>query len=142
MLSRFFPDRDFAAADIDRYNRVLEFEFSRVRDFLLMHYTQTERAGAFWEHCRSIPLTDTLLEKIDLFRSHGRILREEAELFPVMSWLSVMMGQNIIPRRYDPLVDTLDPRKIQRKLDALRVNIGRCVESMPTHWDYIPRNAG
>jgi tryptophan halogenase len=145
MLLRFFPDRDFATADIDRYNRVLELEFHRVRDFLLMHYSQTERSGAFWDHCRSIPLTDTLLEKIELFRSHGRILREDAELFPVMSWLSVMVGQNIIPRRYDPLVDSLEPRKIQSKLDQLRSDIRRCVESMPSHWDFIrsspPRTA-
>jgi tryptophan 7-halogenase len=137
MLLRFFPDRDFAAADIDRYNRVLELEFSRVRDFLLMHYTQTERTGAFWDHCRSIPLTDTLLEKIELFRSHGRILREDAELFPVMSWLSVMVGQNIIPQRYDPLVDSLEPHKIHSRLEELRTAIRRCVDSMPAHWDFI-----
>jgi tryptophan 7-halogenase len=137
MLLKFFPDRDFAPADIDRYNRVLELEFARVRDFLLMHYTQTERSGAFWDHCRSIRLTDTLLEKIELFRSHGRILREDAELFPVMSWLSVMVGQNVIPRRYDPLVDSLDPRKIQVRLQELRTDIQRCVESMPSHWDFI-----
>lgn len=140
MLLRFFPDRDFATADIERYNRVLELEFDRVRDFLLMHYTQTERGGAFWEHCRSVPLTDTLLEKIELFRSHGRILREEAELFPIMSWLSVMIGQNIVPRRYDPLVDTLDPDKIQSRLQELRTDIERCVESMPSHWDFIESN--
>ena len=137
MLLKFFPDRDFAPADIDRYNRLLEQEFSRVRDFLLMHYTQTERSGAFWEHCRSIPLTDTLQERVELFRSHGRILREDAELFPVMSWLSVMVGQNIIPRRYDPLVDRLDPDKIQARLEELRTDIRRCVESMPAHWDFI-----
>jgi len=140
MLLRFFPDRDFATADIERYNRVLGLEFERVRDFLLMHYTQTERSGPFWEHCRSIPLTDTLLEKIELFRSHGRILREEADLFPVMSWLSVMIGQNIIPRRYDPLVDSLDPDKIQSRLQELRTGIRRCVESMPSHWDFIESN--
>ncbi len=137
MLLRFFPDRDFAQADIDRYNRVLELEFSRVRDFLLMHYTQTERSGAFWDHCRSIPLTDSLLEKIDLFRSHGRILREDPELFPLMSWLSVMVGQNIVPRRYDPLVDSLDPNTIHCRLKALRADIKRCVASMPAHWDFI-----
>jgi tryptophan 7-halogenase len=141
MLLKFFPDRDFATADIDRYNRMLEFEFSRVRDFLLMHYTQTERSGAFWEHCRTMPLTDSLLEKIDLFRSHGRILREDTELFPVISWLSVMVGQNIIPRRYDPLVDSLDPQKIQAKLEELRTGIERCVGSMPSHWDFV-RSAG
>jgi tryptophan halogenase len=137
MLLKFFPDRDFATADVDRYNRMLEFEFSRVRDFLLMHYTQTERSGAFWDHCRSIPLTDSLLEKIELFRSHGRILREETELFPVISWLSVMVGQNIIPRRYDPLVDSLDPCRIQSKLDELRNGIRGCVECMPLHWDFV-----
>jgi len=137
MLLRFFPDRDFATADIDRYNRILELEFGRVRYFLLMHYTQTERGGAFWDHCRAIPLTDTLLEKIELFRSHGRILREEAELFPVMSWLSVMVGQNVIPRRYDPLVDSLDPTRIQSRLAELRTDIRRCVESMPSHRDFI-----
>jgi tryptophan halogenase len=137
MLLKFFPDRDFASADVERYNRMLEFEFSRVRDFLLMHYSQTERRGAFWEHCRAIPLTDSLREKIELFRSHGRILREDSELFPVISWLSVMVGQNIIPRRYDPLVDSLDPRKIQGKLEELRTGIKGCVESMPSHWDFV-----
>jgi tryptophan 7-halogenase len=134
---KFFPDRDFATADVDRYNRTLEGEFSRVRDFLLLHYTQTERSGAFWDHCRAIPLTDSLLEKIELFRSHGRILREETELFPLISWLSVMVGQNIIPRRYDPLVDSLDPQKIQSRLEELRAGIRGCVESMPSHWEFI-----
>jgi tryptophan 7-halogenase len=139
MLLKFFPDRDFATADIDRYNRTLELDFSHVRDFLLLHYSQTERCEAFWEHCRTMPLTDSLLEKIELFRSHGRILREEAELFPVISWLSVMVGQNILPRRHDPLVDSLDPRKIQSRLEELRAGIRGCVESMPSHWDFIHR---
>jgi tryptophan halogenase len=141
MLLKFFPDRDFATADIERYNRMLESEFSRVRDFLLMHYSQTERTGPFWQHCRDIPLTETLREKIELFRSHGRILREETELFPVQSWLSVMVGQNIIPRRYDPLVDGLDAHKVQARLEELRSSVKDCVEAMPSHWDFI-QNSG
>ena len=137
MLLKFFPDRHFEGADIARYNRMLESEFSRVRDFLLMHYSQTERGGSFWQHCREIPLTDSLREKIELFRSHGRILREETELFPVISWLSVMVGQNIIPRRYDPLVDGLDPGKVKSRLEELRSSVGSCVAAMPSHWDFI-----
>lgn len=137
MLLKFFPDRDFAAADIDRYNRTLAAEFARVRDFLLLHYRQTERAGPFWQHCRDIPPTESLREKIELFRSHGRILREETELFPVLSWLSVMVGQDIIPRRYDPLVDGLDPRRIELRLEELRTAVQDCVAAMPSHWDFI-----
>jgi len=137
MLLKFFPDRDFAAADVDRYNRTLEAEFGYVRDFLLMHYGQTERVGPFWQHCREIPPTDSLREKIELFRSHGRILREETELFPVLSWLSVMVGQNVIPRRYDPLVDGLDSHQIQSRLEQLRASVSDSVAAMPPHWDFI-----
>jgi len=137
MLMKFFPDRDFEPADIERYNKTLEFEFGRVRDFLLMHYAFTERAGAFWEHCRAIPLTETLREKIDLFRGHGRILREDAELFPVQSWLSVMIGQNIVPRRYDPMTDVLDSERIAAKLEEIRATVKQCAETMPPHLDFI-----
>jgi tryptophan halogenase len=142
MLLKFFPDRDFAAADIDRYNRTLESEFGAVRDFLLLHYRQTARAGRFWQHCREMPLTDSLREKIELFRSHGRILREDTELFPVLSWLSVMVGQDLIPRRYDPLVDGIEPRRIECRLEELRASVKECVEAMPSHWDFIQRGDG
>jgi tryptophan 7-halogenase len=140
MLLKFFPNRDFAPADIERYNRILEFEFGRVRDFLLMHYSLTEREGAFWDHCRNAPPTDSLREKLELFRSHGRILREDTELFPVLSWLSVMIGQHVIPKSYDPMADTLNPQKVLERLNEIRATVERCTETMPTHWDYIDRN--
>jgi tryptophan halogenase len=142
MLLKFFPDRDFESADIGRYNRIVEADFSRVRDFLLMHYCHTERAGPFWQHCRDIPLTESLRERIELFRSHGRILREETELFPVLSWLAVMVGQNIIPRRYEPLVDGLDARRIQSRLEELRSSVRDCVDAMPPHWQFLQGTAG
>jgi tryptophan 7-halogenase len=140
MLLKFFPSRDFEQADIDRYNKIFEFEVGRVRDFLLMHYTHTEREGAFWDYCRTLPLTDSLKEKIALFRSHGRILREDSELFPVQSWLSVMIGQNIVPRGHDPLADGLDPRSVADKLEDIRAKVRQCTDAMPTHEDYIARN--
>jgi len=140
MLLKFFPDRSFEQADIDRYNKIFDFELGRVRDFLLLHYTHTERPGEFWEHCRHIPLTDSLKEKIDLFRSHGRILREDTELFPAQSWLFVMIGQNIIPRGYDPLADTLSPQKIMTNLDDIRAVMKRCVAAMPPHGDFIAKH--
>jgi tryptophan halogenase len=140
MLLKFFPDRNFEPADIDRYNKIFEFEFGRVRDFLLLHYTHTERPGAFWEHCRNIPLTDSLKEKIDLFRSHGRILREDTELFPAQSWLYVMIGQAIRPRSYEPTVDTIEDKAIQANLNDIRAVVKRCVDSMPTHQQFIDQN--
>ncbi len=140
MLLKFFPDRRFEQSDIDRYNKIFEFEFGRVRDFLLLHYTQTERTGPFWDHCRTIPFTDSLREKVELFRSHGRILREDTELFPVQSWLFVMIGQKIFPRGYDPLTDSLDEDRIATTLDDIRTVVKRAAEAMPTHQAFIDAN--
>jgi tryptophan halogenase len=140
MLLKFFPDRSFEQADIDRYNRIFEFEFGRVRDFLLLHYSHAGRQGAFWDHCRSMPLTDSLKEKLDLFKSHGRILREDTELFPAPSWLHIMIGQNIMPRSHDPLADTLDPAKVRDCLAKLRDLVRECTAAMPMHQEFIEKN--
>jgi tryptophan 7-halogenase len=137
MLLKFFPDRHYAQPDIDRYNKILASEFAHVRDFLLMHYTHTVRSDPFWQHCRKIPLTDSLHEKIELFRSHGRILRDEREVFPIQSWLSVMTGQGIVPRGYDPITDSLDEQTIKTRLDDLRAKVQHCADATPSHEDFI-----
>lgn len=137
MLLKFFPDRTFEKADSERYNKILDFEFSRVRDFLLLHYTRTRRTGPFWDYCRAITLPESLQEKIDLFLSHGRILREDTELFPVQSWLFVMIGQGLIPRGYDPLTDSIAAEKIIATLDDIKTTVARAAEAMPSHRDFI-----
>jgi tryptophan halogenase len=141
LFLKLFPDRHFRAADIDRYNRMCTFEYERVRDFLLLHYTFTERDDSeLWRHCRSVTPPDSLREKLDLFRSYGRIMREDTELFPEQSWLHVMLGQNVMPSGYDPLADGLDFATTQRHLDDIRAVMRRCTEVMPLHHDFISQN--
>jgi tryptophan halogenase len=141
MLLKYFPDRNFKSADIDRYNKTFAFEYERIRDFLLLHYRTTERDDCeFWRYCRNLPLSDSLNERIELFRSYGRILREDNELFPVQSWLYVFLGQNIVPGRYDPMADTLDPQQILTNLDNIRSVVRKCADAMPLHQDFIDQN--
>lgn len=140
MLIKYFPDRSFEQADIDRYNKTLTFEFERVRDLLVLHYTTNERDDtAFWRHCRTIAHPDSLTEKLELFRSYGRIEREENELFPVQSWLFVMLGQNVLPRRYDARADTLDAEAAKSNLANIRDVIAECARAMPMHQDFIDK---
>jgi tryptophan halogenase len=137
MLLKFFPDRTFAPADIGRFNATIGFEFERIRDFLVMHYRHTERPGAFWDHCRALPLPDSLRERLDLFASYGRSLRDETELFPPQSWLSVMMSQNLVPRSYDPLADTLDAAQVDARLAQIRERVRSSAAAMPLHREVV-----
>ena len=141
LLLSNFPDRNFNTADIDRYNKTVAAEYERVRDFLVLHYSTSERDDSeIWRYCRSIDKPDSLKERIELFRSFGRLLREDNELFPMQSWLYVFVGQNIMPRSDDPLANILDPRQIGDTLDNIRGVIRQCAEVMPKHEDFIKQN--
>jgi tryptophan halogenase len=141
MLFMLFPDLGFAPADIERYNKVIGEEYERVRDFLVLHYSTSERTDSdMWRHCRTIPKPHSLEERIDLFKSHGRILRENFELFPTQSWLYVFVGQNLMPAGDDPLVDVLDQKMVADNLRNIRDVVAKCAAQMPKHEDFIREN--
>jgi tryptophan halogenase len=141
MLLQLFPDRNFRSPDIDRYDRTYVYEYERIRDFLLLHYRMTECDDSeLWRHCRSVMLPDSLKERLGLFSSYGRIVREDLELFPVQSWLYMLLGQNVLPSGYDPMADTLDAQQVQNNLDDIRAVIRRSAEVMPLHQDFVNNN--
>lgn len=139
-LITFFPDKSFSEVNIDEYNRQTQFEFERSRDFLVLHYKATERDDSpFWDYCRNMAIPETLQQKIDLFKSSGRIFRESNELFTEVSWLLVMLGQGIEPKSYHPLVDLVPDDQLMHMLDGTRKVLHDSVSVMPTHADYIAK---
>ena len=143
-LITFFPDAGFRQADIDEFNRQCDFEVERIRDFLILHYHATERNDTpFWDYCRTMEVPQTLQRKLDLYRSHGRIVRENMELFAEVGWLQVMHGQGIKADGYHPLVDLLGEPEIDNYLKEVSDVIGACVNIMPTHAKFVAaiRNA-
>ncbi len=140
LLLSYFPDRNFNSAEIDRYNKIVTSEYERVRDFLVLHYSTTERDEEIWRYCRNSKQPDSLKERIELFQSFGRLIREDNELFPMQSWLYVMVGQNIMPQHDDPLVGILDPRQLMDNLSNIRSVVRQCAAAMPKHEDFISQN--
>ena len=140
-LVALFPHRSFDAADIDEYNRQVRFEFERSRDFLVLHYTATRREDTpFWRHCRAIGLPDSLAAKIELFRGSGRVFREHEELFTEASWIQVLLGQGVMPRRYHPLVDAMPAAEAARMVEGVRALLARAAGVMPSHAEFIARH--
>ena len=79
----------------DRFNRAMQFEYEKIRDFLALHYNRTERNdSAFWDYCRTMSIPEYLEDKISLFQSRGRIFCENEELFNDTSWFAVMIGRS------------------------------------------------
>ncbi|HYC98673.1 tryptophan halogenase family protein [Brevundimonas sp.] len=139
-LLAFFPDSDFSPADRDAYNRHTSDEYDFIRDFIILHYKATERGDTpFWRQCRDMDVPDTLAAKMDLFRSRGRMLISNDDLFKTPSWEVVMDGQGLSPRSYDPIVDTIPDDDLVAEVETAYRDIQSAVQRLPSHQDYIAR---
>ncbi|HEV2867063.1 MAG TPA: tryptophan halogenase family protein [Allosphingosinicella sp.] len=137
-LMTMFPDRSFQQADIDRFNRIVTFEYEIVREFLVLHYKATERDDSpFWNYCRNMEIPERLAEKIRVFEAYGRTFRENDELFSDTSWFAVMVGQLMKARTYDPVADILPIDETRKRLRHIAEAVHNSAEYMPTHKDFI-----
>lgn len=137
-LIELFPETQCAAADVDEYNRLMDYEFQRVRDFLMLHYVANQRDDApLWRDMRNMEWPDSLRDKIDAFRRRGIVPNYESGLFQPPSWLSVFIGQNIVPQSYDPRVDRMTNGELKTNLERISQSIADAVEHTPEHLDFI-----
>jgi tryptophan 7-halogenase len=137
-LAAIFPDCSFDPADEVEYNRLQIREYEQVRDFIILHYCATVRDDApLWNYCRTMAIPDSLSYRIEQFRSAGRVVFEDKELFVSPNWLSVLIGQDIWPKRYDPLADMQELAHVQSRLGRLKTVIRNTAEGMPSHEQFI-----
>ena len=140
-LLKLFPDARFEPAVRDAFNRQTRFEYERIRDFLILHYTASERRDTpFWRHCAAIARPEGLQQKIEVFRACGQIFRDGEELFTEVGWLQVLLGQGIEPQAYHRLADALEPTQFREFMGNLRTLIQRAVAGMPGHADFVAQH--
>jgi tryptophan 7-halogenase len=125
---------------IAEYNRQTVFEMERIRDFIILHYAANMRDdSAFWRQCAAMPVPDSLAARIELFREAGRIFKDGNELFTEVGWVQVMIGQGVLPERWHPLADQLEPDDLRDFLGLQqRLNRER-VAGMPPHGEFLAR---
>jgi len=139
-LLALFPDKSCAAQERDEYNRGMSTLYEDIRDFIILHYKATQRDDTpFWRRCRDLDVPESLANRMELFLSRGRVFRENSELFTMPSWVAVMVGQNMWPRRYEPLADTLDENRVAEAMAALRTDIAKMAHALPTQEDFLRR---
>ena len=138
-LLSLFPDKTFAQADIDVFNAQSEAEYVWCRDFIIAHYKLVDDATPLWRRCKAMAVPDSLREKLEVFASAGRVFAHGTDLFKEVSWIQVLIGQGLIPERYDPAVDITSPSEILAHLDGVEQVIAKCVKAMPYHGEFIAR---
>lgn len=139
-LMNLFPAADCASILQDTYNQQTQFEYERIRDFIILHYHATERDDTeFWKYVRTMSVPDSLRSKIDLFACDGQFFREADELFGSASWVEVMLGQRIQPRTYHPAVDWVADKDAFAFVDYVEKVVASNVQLMPPHEAFIQR---
>jgi len=139
-LVELFPEKDIAASDRDEFNRVVDVEYDRIRDFLILHYHATERSDSpFWDYVRTMEIPDTLAEKLELFRRRGRVVKYREGVFLEASWIAVYLGQRVFPEGHDMRADLPRPESLAGGMEQLRNEILQSVQGMPDHLGMIAR---
>jgi tryptophan halogenase len=133
-LMDHFPDKTFDPVNIAHYNTLLIDENEKVRDFIVLHYCRTEREDSpLWQYCKNMAVPDSLNERMEIYRSTGRIFPQRFELFSDLSWFFVLDGVGLRPRDYNPLVDAVDFGRVQTIMQEVRGKIAAEVAAAPSH---------
>ena len=140
-IARFLqmmPGKQIEPALADEFNRQARFEWERIRDFLILHYWANGREGEpFWDTCRAMELPDTLTAKVDQFRATGFIHREHEELFTEPGWLQVFVGQDVMPRGWNPIADTMPVEQLEAMMTQIEAGVGRIAADLPGHAPFL-----
>lgn len=141
-LLSLFPNRKSDPHRTHEYNRQTQEEYERVRDFLLLHYAMTGRQDSrMWRHYSNLSLPESLRERIELFRAEGYLLEPHGDLFLNDSWLSVLLGQGVMPDRVLPMAALRRPTDAKAKFDELDALFERVSMAVPEHRDYLNQYA-
>ena len=137
-LVKLLPDGPAGPKTRTAFNELTDLEWAQIRDFLVLHYRANQRLGEpFWDHCRTLPLSDSLAGKIALYEESGAIVREDGELFTEEAWSQVMTGQGIVAGSFSPLARTVERDELAKYLATLAEGYRRKAEALPSHADFV-----
>jgi len=137
-LMQMFPYDGVRQPDVEEFNNQMKFEIENVRDFIVLHYHVTNRKDtAFWRHCSSMPIPDSLQHRIELFKQAGRVFKVPTELFGENSWTQVMLGQGLMPEQYHPIVNMMSDDELKVFLSGIHGSVGNLVRQLPSHQRFI-----
>ncbi|HTU65441.1 MAG TPA: tryptophan halogenase family protein [Steroidobacteraceae bacterium] len=135
------PTPDRLAPLAAEYDRLSIVEYERIRDFIILHYSANGRTAAgdtaLWRQCREMPLPDTLVRKIALYRARGLIQQFDSESFFDPSWLCLYGNLGIDAGSWDPLTNLLPLAELAEVTRRVREDIARTARQAKPHREFL-----
>jgi tryptophan halogenase len=137
-LVQHFPHNGIKPAEVDEFNRQSQVEFEKIRDFIIMHYKVNARTDSqFWIDCRNMDIPDSLLHRIELFKTSGKVFKEGDELFQEIAWQQVLMGQGMVPSDYHPLADSISREQLAGLMADLKSLVAGASDNCARHEEFL-----
>ena len=139
-FSLFYPNVETNAVLAKQFNAQVLPEMERIRDFVILHYHANNRRGeSFWDEVRNMALPDSLRQKLDLFRKTAHVHHEQGDVFTEGSWLSVMVGQGVLPENTVYMAHGMPDDKLDAYMQSVKKQIASLANKVPLHRDYLQR---
>lgn len=141
-LLNLLPDRRFAPALRDEFNRRTLCETGRVRDFLAMHYRHSPHAGFFWRRAAQASPPNSLAETLALLKARARLPHFEEETFHPAEWQMAAIGLGVLPAQIDAIALAMPRQARLALLHSARQRIATMLRSAPSYPDALARLLG
>ena len=117
-LIEYFPVYGSVDVNAFEFNKQLNKEYARLRDFIIMHYKQVAREDSpFWRDCKNMDVPESLANRQAVFSGAGIVDHTQYGVYA-----AVCIGQGLIPECHDI--------KINRFSDAQLIDALSGVEKM------------
>ena len=138
-IAELIPATNDMRVERSEYNRLSSILTDQVRDFYWLPFKLNRRTDSIWTELQNAPVPESLQIRLDQFRSRGRFVTFDGELFEEQEWIDLMIGLGHIPRRYDPMAGNLDMNQIAPSLGKMVDAFNQTINAMPTHAEYLAR---
>ena len=85
-------------------------------------------------------IPDSLRHKLEVWNASGQIALGEGESYMEPSWLAILLGNGVIPARYNVSADLHPLEQIRKGMELRREEIVRSAQAVTSHQDFIDRH--
>ena len=129
------PDRAAMAGAAERFNARFAYRWSRIVDFLKLHYVLSERLEPYWAaHRDRASWPDRLARSLDRWRAEPpsrEDFPQAREIFPAASYAYVLYGMGFETRPPAHARRRDDPARARARLAEIERRAGRCLAGLP-----------